>query len=585
VLQAEVLVVGGGLAGCLAAIRAKSCGADVLVVEKAHVAASGQAASGIDHLWGFFPPAHGRIGWTIDDLVEDHMQGVAHGFAFRELLELVARDAYARVLDLERMGVKFRYEDSKTPGGFRLVHQFHSLPTSLNLEGADIKRKLDAQLRRLGVRTLNRVMITDLVTEGGRIAGAVGLGTRDGEVRLFRAKALILAAGGKTGRLGRETTGSVRFNLHLPGNLSADGKAMALRAGVGVLNMEFLGARRYGLANFETAGRPPRNTWQPAASIVDTRGNVVVQKTSFFRWDDLPDGYRVDAEAVRRHWLEGGTIQPPGMPGATDFATSGPFFVDCTGAPEDEVRYVEWALGHEGKCAQLLRHLEEEGIDLRRDRLELGLGSREIGNLGASGLRVDLDMETSLPGLFAVGDEIGGLPFGASSAAFVTGWRAGEVAAARASRGPLPTLPREAEAPLRAFCEEALASRDGFTWQEVEDTLQNAIDFYCGDVRTGSMLARGLERLAMLREAPLRASSPHELARCLEVLSLLDCAEMTLEASLAREETRSKPCGFRRVDFPHQDDENWFAFSVAALEKGRIRISRAPLKGPGAGLT
>ncbi|MBN2125445.1 MAG: FAD-dependent oxidoreductase, partial [Deltaproteobacteria bacterium] len=431
-VETDVLIIGGGLAGCMAAIKAKERDVDVLIAEKANTLSSGQAGSGIDHIWGYFPPVHERMGWTLDDLVEDHMQGVASGFAQRERIRFIAGEMYARLLDLERFGIKVRYDDSTLPGKFRMVYQFHSVPTSLNIDGRPLKDKLTREAKRRGAKIINRVMVTDLLTRQGEVCGALGVGTRYATIYVFHAKSVVLSAGGKTGRMGRESTGSACFNLHLPGNLSADGKAMALHAGLPIMNTEFLGARRYGLANYETAGRPPGNTWQPAAAIVNAAGETIVPKTTFPKWGDLEKGYRIDAEETRRQWLARGGITPQGMPSRKELQESGPFYVDCTGGAEEEIRYVEWALSHEGKCGQLLRHLREEGIDLRKDRLELGLGSREVGNLAASGLVVDENMETEIRGLFAAGDEVGGAPFGASPAAFTTGWRAGDRAGQRA---------------------------------------------------------------------------------------------------------------------------------------------------------
>ncbi len=578
-IETDVLIVGGGLAGCMAGIKAREHDVDVLLVEKANTLSSGQAGSGIDHIWGYFPPFHERTGWTVEDLVEDHMQGVAHGFAIRELVRFVASEMYARLLDLEAIGVRVRYEDSPYPGHFRMVHQFHSVPSSLNVDGRPLKVKLTREVKKRGVKILNRVMITDLLTRTGEICGALGVGTRDANIYLFNAKTVILSAGGKTGRMGRESTGSACFNLHLPGNLSADGKAMALRAGLPIMNMEFLGARRYGLANYETAGRPPRNTWQPAAAIITHTGKTVVEKTTFPEMGDYEEDSRIDAEETRRKWLERGGITPRGMPSRKDMQESGPFYVDCTRGTEDEISYVEWALSHEGKCHQLLRHLREEGIDLRRDRLELGLGSREVGNLAASGLIVDQNMETEIKGLFASGDEIGGIPFGASPAAFTTGWHAGDMAGRKAKERKRTTLSgdRQLES-LKEICTAMFAAGDGFTWREIEDTLQNVMDTYCGDVKSEGMLKRGLERLQYIRDQPLKVSSAHELARALEVRSLLDNAEMILRTSLVRQETRKHPSGFYRVDFPDQDDKDWFCFSSIRLEKGEFICGRIPLE-------
>ena len=578
-VKTDVLVVGAGLAGCMAALRARDRGAGVIVAEKSHALCSGQAGSGIDHIWGYIPPVHSRIGWSVDDLVEDHMQGVAHGFAKRDLLRFIASEIYPRLLDLERLGIRIRYKESKLPGKFRLVHQFHSLPSSLNVEGHRIKQRLTKGAEKSGARIINRLMITYLLTKDGLIGGALGVGTRDNKLYVIRAKSIVLAAGGKTGRIGRESTGSAYFNLHLPGSLSADGKAMALHSGLAIMNMEFLGARRYGLANYETAGRPPRNTWQPAAAIVNGAGETVVPKTAFYDWGDLERGRPIDAAETRRQWLAAGGIDPQGMPSRKEMMEAGPFYVDCTGGSEEEIRYVEWALSHEGKCRQLLRHLRESGVDLAKDKLELGLGSREIGNLAASGLIVDKNMETGIKGLFAAGDEIGGVPFGASSCALATGWKSGEMAVKHAGRhGVFLPVEEERLESVKEKCAAMMKSTDGCGWREVEETMQNIMDTYCGDVKTGMMLQRGLDRLHALKDVPIRAANPHERTRGLEVQSLLCNAEMILRASLAREESRKHPVNFFRADFPEQNDAQWRAFSTVKLEKGKFILSGIPIE-------
>ena len=191
---------------------------------------------------------------------------------------------------------------------------------------------------------------------------------------------------------------------------------------------------------------------------------------------------------------------------------------------------MEWALSHEGKCNQLLRYLKEQGFDLRTDWLELGLGTREVGNLAGSGLLVDKNMETGISGLFAAGDEIGGAPFGAAPGAFTTGWRAGEMAGRHAGKTPgLKGQADEKAAGLKALCAEMLAPGDGFTWCEVEDTLQNIMDTYCGDIKTEAMLKRGIDRIGFIKKQPMRVSNPHELARALEVRSLIANAEMIVK--------------------------------------------------------
>ena len=288
-IETDVLVIGGGLAGCMAAIGAREHGARVTIAEKGNTMSSGQAGSGIDHIWAYIPDIHDRVGWSIDDLVEDHVQVVAGGFARRDLFRLMAEMSYARLLDLERFGLRMRYDDSPLTGGLRLVQQFGSIPETVNLDGRRLKVILTNAVKRSGATIVNRVTMTDLLTADGAIAGAVGIDTRDGKTYLFKAKGVVLATGGKTGRLGREPSG-IDFNLHLPASLCCDGKAMAYQTGLPVMNMEFLSSSIFAVANYGFSAGLPRNTWYPSASVVDAQGRVLVANTHLYPWDELKTG-------------------------------------------------------------------------------------------------------------------------------------------------------------------------------------------------------------------------------------------------------------------------------------------------------
>ncbi|MBI5446852.1 MAG: hypothetical protein HY900_37260, partial [Deltaproteobacteria bacterium] len=128
-----------------------------------------------------------------------------------------------------------------------------------------------------------------------------------------------------------------------------------------------------------------------------------------------------------------------------------------------------------------------------------------------------------------------------------------------------------------------LGRQRGFHWKEVELYVQNLMDFYCGDVRGEGLLRRGLERLEYARGAALRAESPHELARALEVRSIVENAELVLRASLERRESR--PCfDFQRGDYPEQNDADWLVFLAARKgEEGftfrKIPVAREPGRG------
>ncbi|MBN1103339.1 MAG: FAD-dependent oxidoreductase [Deltaproteobacteria bacterium] len=580
--ETDVLIIGGGLAGCMAAIRAaEQEGVRVTLVDKSNTLASGCAGSGIDHTWAYVPPVHERMGYRLEDMAEDHRIGTSYGFFRCDLFHLAAATMYERVLDLERFGIRFRYEDSRIPGGFRVVQQFHSVPTSLNFDGEPLKPVLTRVARKRGVRIVNRVQTTDLVVTDGQIAGAVGVGTRTGDVHFFRAKAVVLASG-RSNRLSRNP-GGFDFNTRMPSPMSGDGTSMAMRAGLSVINIEFL-SNILGLGpcgNYNPNYGDPRNTVQPAARIVDGKGNVIIPRTQFYDWESL--GKETWTQEVRRRWLEDRKAwrgARAGLP-KRHAAGEGPFFLDFSEATDDEIDYIEWSIRNEGKGTQFLRYFqEEERADLRRNRQEYaGLWPREISGTAAKGLWVDRDLETEVGNLFAAGDEVGGLPWQASTGAFTQGWHAGAMAAERAKRQQGFNPSKEETVKRRAeMCSDILQRKRGFHWREVEVGVQNLMDFYCGDVRSADLLKRGIERLEDAKSAPLGAENPHELARCLDVKSIVDNAELVLRSSLERRESRPGPLGFVRADYPEQDDQNWLVFlAVRKAENGEFQFSKLPV--------
>ena len=575
----DVLIIGGGLGGCMAAINAADRGVRVAVTDKSNTLASGAAATGVDHIWSYIPPVHEKMGYTIEDMAEEHRLGMSAGFLRKDLFLLVAGAMYERVLDLERFGIQFRYEDSRAPGNFRIVPQFHSVPSSFNFDGAPLKRVLTREVRKRGATIFNRVQMLDLLVNDGQVCGAVGVGTRTGDVHVFRAKAVVLATG-RANRLGRNLTG-YDFNTRIPAPFSGDGQSMAIRAGLPQINMEFLSGRILApCANYSPNYGDPRNTTQPAARIIDGQGNVLVPRTSFYDWDNL--GKEKWSLEMRKSWLEERRtiVEARRRMVAEQRNGGGPFYLDFSEATDEEAAYIEWSIRNEGKGTQFLRYfLGEEKADLRRNRQEYaGYSVREISGYSSAGLWVNKELETDVGNLFGVGDAVGGFPFGASPAAFAMGWHAGEMAAQRAGeeRELLPFRDEVVKA-RQGLCEDILGRKRGFYWREVETYVQNVMDFYCGDARSEPMLRRGLERLEDAKSAPLRAENPHELARSMDVKSIIDIAEVVLRASIERKETRMAPTPFRRSEYPEQDDEHWLCFLAIRKERKNFRFSTFPV--------
>jgi len=582
-VETDVLIIGGGLAGCMAAIKAaETAGLRVTLVDKSNTFRSGCTASGIDHLWAYIPPIHEKMGYTLDDMAEDHRQGIARGFFRRDLFDLVAGTAYDRVLDLEKFGINFRYGDSKIPGKFRIVDQFHSVPASFNFDGEPLKPKLTQEAKKRGVNIINRVQMTDLISTDGQISGAVGLGTRTGEIYLFKAKAVVLSCG-RSNRLSRNPTG-FDFNTRIPSPMSGDGTSMAIRAGLPIINAEFFGGERLAACgNYNPNYGDPRNTVQPAARVIDGRGNVIVPRTQFYDWDSL--GKHQWTEKTRKEWLEKPFTSP--FHGATSFVPlsvrlkrgEGPFYLDFSEATDYEKEYTEWSIRNEGKGTQFMRYFtEEEKADLRKNAQEYsGFWPREMAGTSAKGLWVDKDLETGLRNLFAAGDEVGGLPWQAGPGAITQGWHAGAMAAKRAGlqKNLLPVSGDALEV-RQEICSEIISRKVGFYWKEVETYVQNLMGFYCGDIRSESLLRRGLERLEDAKKAHLKAENPHELARAMDVKSIIDNVESVLRSSAERKESRPI-FDFRRAEYPEPDDKNWLCFLAARRENGEFKFSRYPV--------
>jgi succinate dehydrogenase/fumarate reductase flavoprotein subunit len=459
-----------------------------------------------------------------------------------------------------------------------VVTQFHSVPSTLNFDGRDVKIHLTREARRRGVKIINRVMMTDLISSPeGHISGALGVGTRDGKIYAFKTKAVVTSTG-RVNRISRSHTG-VWGNTRLPAYETGDGRAMAFRAGLPIINMEFLSPSSFAIGNFELNLGAPRNTTQPAGSVVDGDGKVIVPRTYFYDWETLGKE-KVDAAEALRKQLEAAPRKRPDYVSMKDQGR-GPFYLDLTGGTPEEIAYIEWSISNEGKGSYFLDYLKnQEKFDFAKDKLEWLPNSREMAGTASSGLVVNKDLETGIKGLFAAGDEVGGLPWVCAPGAVTMGWHAGEMAAKEAmGQVSFPDLNPATLNALNDLCSGMLDNEKGLHWREVEMAIQNIIDFYAGNVRSEKMLLRGIDRLRDIKKnVSFRADNPHELTRCLEVVSVSENAEMVLRASLARRESRKVPFGFYRADFPETNDKDYFAFLGMRLKGEQVEFSKIDIK-------
>jgi len=515
IVETDVLCVGGGIAGLMAAIRARELGADVIVAEKGNVLRSGCGGAGNDHFWCYIPEVHGS---DIEPIIERarHSQQPGHGGVS------FVRAWYEKSFDIVNLwdswGIPMKYQGKYEFAG----HGYPGGPPLLALkyEGQNQKKILTHQAIQRGARMMNRVMIFDLLGDSRGVTGAVGIDTREDRVIVFKAQSVVLGTG-RMVRLYPGPTPGYIANLMVPFNLTGDGRAMAYRVGAELTGLERF-ARHDGPKYFSRGGQA---TW--VGVVRDPQGKPVGPYVT--KPDKRYGDYTVEAHK---------TV-------FADYANSGrgPLYMDFGGISNEDYEYMMFWLKHEGN-ATLLNYLKEEGIDLRKNPLEFM--TYEIWVQG--GIAFNEKSETSVKGLYAAGDEIrGGI-----SAAATFGWIAGENAAKRAKQTQ-PVQLEEAnpdiEAKRRMF--EDMGSREaGPDWKEVNIALQQIMYDYGGLVRSEVMLDAGLSHLQRLKQkahTTMVARNPHELMRSLEVLNLLDMGELVFTAAKERRETRGTHF---RPDYP-----------------------------------
>src|SRR3954464_2702646 len=231
IIEADIVVVGGGSAGSTAAIRAAQAlpRGRVVLLEKAHIKRSGAIAIGMDGLNNAIIPGHATAEQYVKEITMAN-DGIVNQRAVWEY----AVNSYPMIEELDAWGVKFQKTSS---GDFDVKKVHHQGSYVLPMpEGYDLKKILTRTLKRAGVQVVNRVMATRLLKDGPRIAGVIGFDVRSGELVVIRAKAVILCCGA-SGRLGLPASGYLYGTYENPSN-AGDGYSLAYHAGAELTGIE-----------------------------------------------------------------------------------------------------------------------------------------------------------------------------------------------------------------------------------------------------------------------------------------------------------------------------------------------------------
>ncbi|MFF4210759.1 fumarate reductase/succinate dehydrogenase flavoprotein subunit [Streptomyces sp. NPDC001796] len=523
-LSCDVLVIGGGTAGTMAALTAAEHGADVLLLEKAHVRHSGALAMGMDGVNNAVVPGRAEP----DDYVAE-ITRANDGIVDQSTVRQTATRGFAMVKRLESYGVKFE-KDEHGEYAVRQVHRSGSYVLPMP-EGKDVKKVLYRQLRRREmrerIRIENRVMPVRVLTSGGRAVGAVGFHTRTGRFVTVRAGAVILATGA-CGRLGLPASGYLYGTYENPTN-AGDGYAMAYHAGAELTGIE---------------------CFQINPLIKDYNGPACAYVANPF------GGYQVNRHGERfvdSDYWSGQMMAEFAQEVASD---RGPVYLKLSHLPEESISALESILHSTERPTRGTFHAGR-GHDYRTHDVEMHIS--EIGLCGghsASGVRVDDHARTTVPGLYAAGD-LACVPHNYMIGAFVFGELAGQDAAQyQTYEGELPQDQlREAH----ELIYRPLRNPDGPPQPQVEYKLRRFVNDYVAPPKSGARLSLALEAFERMHAdiASMGARTPHELMRCAEVTFIRDCAEMAARASLARTESRWG-LYHDRIDHPERDDASWF---------------------------
>lgn len=609
----DVLVVGGGIAGCHAAISAARQGARVAILDKGATIRSGSGGAGVDH-WhaACLNPCSKVTPKELTELVQKspYRQTTEYGNAIT--CTILGRESYDTLLDLERMGVTIRDVDDEFVGSdFRdektklLFAYDYEGRHCIRVQGWRVKPALYRELRRLNVAIYDRVMGTSLLTEdgipGARVIGATGVNVRTGRFYALLAKSTVLATARPFRLWVFSTELQGQASSFFDPNCAGDGCAMAWRAGAELTLLEqsvpFAGAFRhvvYGTGN-------AHNSWY-ACNIVDRNGREVP-------WVDR-DGEPLHSLSERYRPAPGqkfflsspdvpydyqGPRLIPDLPArilAGEFEL--PLYADLPSMPADERRAIfGLMMAHEGNTrVPIYGVYTKAGFDPDKDMLQANVLPpdgytfgpwwnsvpprqwREVGRLvNGGGLVFDWDLRTTLPSLYAAGEQ---LACGANHAASAT---TGRYAGRKAVENAIRTARLEAsETQLEAEKRRVYAPirrQRGFGWKEVQAGLCRIMQDYCGEYRSKETLTLGLEWLKSIEEseyASIHARNPHELMRSLEVGVRLEVGRIMMHASLGRKAS-SEPLGFRRLDYPELDPPDWNKLVTVRLQGEEI-VSR-----------
>jgi adenylylsulfate reductase subunit A len=526
-VTADVAVIGGGTAGLNTALAAAEMGADVLVVDKAHIQRSGAIAGGIDH---FFAYLNTGEPWDTRDAYLGYVAKVARGASNLKIHEKVFCDELVPAMDrIERIGVSLRQADGKI---LRTQALGQPGPYAINFDGQLLKPKMALEVKKKHIRVINRVQVTNLYLHHGEFAGFAGFDIRNGDFYEVQAKAAVIATG-NTNRMFKSQTGNP-FNLwYCPAN-TGDLHRAAFDVGVELANVEYV---RLTIV--------PKGLSAPGFNAFFGMGGKFVNGLGMPFMND----YHPMGDKAPRNMMVWAALQEIR-------AGRGPIYVDVRHLTATDLTHLFSTLGIDKDT--LPEFLKAKGYDREGTLIELTVSEpmqARPSELCGSGIKIDENCASNIAGIFAAGDASDQM--GCLHMCMAGGYAAGKHAARYAAKAAhhLPLKANELDAERkRVFT--PLMRNSSLAPSEFENVVRIITTDHFGPYKSEVSLTSAIGKLDALDHYrnDLKANNFHELMRCHEAMNIHSVAKIVAHAALARKESRFIPYHYRS-DHPETDDE------------------------------
>ena len=538
-LETDVLIIGGGTAGCYAALTlSKNPNINVLICEKAHIKRSGCLAAGVNALNAYI--TEGRKPQDYVDYATKDADGIVRG----DLLLTMSEKLNEVTEHLEKLGlVILKDKDGKyVARGNR----------NLKINGENIKPILADAVEKLpNTQVLNRVNIIDYAVENNRIKGAFGIGIENDTFYSIEAKAVIIATGGAAGLYKPNNPGFSRHKMWYPPFNTGAGYAMGINAGAEMTTFEM---RFIALRCKDTIAPTGTLAQGAGAKQINSLGEVYENKYG------ITTSQRVYGTVKEN--LEG----------------RGPCYLKTEGISKEQDEsllkaYLNMAPSQTLKWIESGKMPSEQNVEIE------GTEPYIVGGHTASGYWVDTNRQTTINGLFAAGDVAGGCP-----QKYVTGALAEGEIAANSVEEYLKNHNTEKidESVITAHINEVenfLSNNNSFfTTEQLEEAMQTVMDSYAGGIKTNyrfneKQLDIADYKISQLMDLSksLSAEDFQELMYIYELRERLTVCKSVIAHLRARHETRWH-CFAENLDYPEKDDKNWMKYVNSRLENGKIKI-------------